>query len=387
MARALWSYDAGARLSWLEAQHWEIDDLLDIVDMLPAPETLPRAARLKFNGPIKAYWKSRLKDLAVPAEMTGLFEGERDALVERINSSLRDCGPALVEQIRARFACLPDTNAAMDELRLKLPPPRPSDPDPQWGAEKWLRWAANSYIPYRYWMIENGQEDAALEHISLKYEDWLYQAYPKLLDQPDCLVYKVHREVVALLERGETVLWTVVDNLPYFQVEMLVGQLEARHLSVERAERRLSMLPSETGVSRRAALTGWLPDESMPEKMEAEAAEGLEPVDSEAGGGPQDPQRPGRHIAPRCPALHLHPRRARPARALARFEGHQPHSAGRGGPRTTDDGGGQGDGPPIGAGSHEPGGHVGPRLDVVRPEWADAACSAIGPSGRRLPEA
>jgi len=212
------------------------------------------------------------KVTSVLKEMSGLFEGERDPLLEKIESNLNLCSAILLEQIRHKFINLPRTNAKIDALERKLPPQRPKSPDPNWklDASKWLKWATTSYLPYRYWMMINNQYDEDIEAMSLAYEDWLFDAYPKLVRKaPHRFVFSSYQTIIKLIEKNRIVLWVVVDNLPFFSQRILVKQLSDHGFRVTEVVRQIACVPSETSISRKAALSGRLPSqlsESMSEK-------------------------------------------------------------------------------------------------------------------------
>lgn len=205
---------------------------------------------------------------AVLSEMSGLFEGERDALLEHIKNNLRLCTSGLLEQVRYKFFSLPDTNRKVQTLLSQLPPDKPEPPNPKkWGIKtpKWFKWVVNSYLPYRYWMIMNDQVDEELEQICQIYEDWLYSSYPKLLSRPEQFVYGSYKHIDALLER-HLVLWVLIDNFPFFFQEFLVKHLREYGFRIEKIDRQFAMLPSETNISRKSALTGRLPGQ-IPENI------------------------------------------------------------------------------------------------------------------------
>jgi hypothetical protein len=202
-------------------------------------------------------------------EMTGLFEGERDALLENIQSRLNRCSAILLEQIRHKFISLPETDAKIDALARRLPPRRPKPPKPDWkpNASKWLKWATTSYLPYRYWMMINGQYDDEIEAMSIAYEDWLFDEYSKLLKKASHrFAFNSYQTIKKLLERNKIVLWVLVDNLPYFSQSILVKQLSEHGFRVAEMVRKIACIPSETSISRKSVLAGRLPNQ-LPEAV------------------------------------------------------------------------------------------------------------------------
>lgn len=207
-------------------------------------------------------------------EMTGLFEGERDALLENIESNLNRCSAILLEQIRHKFINLPRTDAKIDALVRRLPPQRPKPPDPNWklDASKWLKWATTSYLPYRYWMMVNSQYDEEIESMSLAYEDWLFDSYPKLVRKnPQRFVFSSYQTIINLLEQNKIVLWVLVDNLPFYSHSILVKKLSEHGFIVKETIRQIACIPSETSISRKSVLAGRLPNQ-LPEGISEKSA-------------------------------------------------------------------------------------------------------------------
>jgi hypothetical protein len=206
---------------------------------------------------------------AILSEMTGLLEGERDALLGCIERNLGLCTQVLLAQVRHKFDNLPETDALIDTLASRLPPEKPRQPDPGWksDATKWLKWAVGSYLPYRYWMMTNDQADGEIEAMSRAYEDWLYRSYTKLLRKyPQRFVSGSYLHISKLLKQNKIVLWILVDNLPFFCRPLLMKQLHEHGLKVIDVIKQIAMLPSETFVSRKSALAGRLPSQ-IPEKV------------------------------------------------------------------------------------------------------------------------
>jgi len=204
---------------------------------------------------------------ATLSEMTGLFEGERDALLKCIAHNLSLCTPVLLEQVRHKFINIPNTGTRINALANRLPPRRPRPPEPKWKlkAAKWLKWAATSYLPYRYWMMTNEQFDDEVEAMSRTYEAWLFDSYAELLRRdPERFVYGSYLLITRLLEQNRIILWVLVDNLPLFSQTMLVKLLGEHGFRIKEMIRQIAMLPSETSTSRKSALVGRLP-EQIPE--------------------------------------------------------------------------------------------------------------------------
>ncbi|MAU00660.1 MAG: hypothetical protein CL608_26240 [Anaerolineaceae bacterium] len=198
-------------------------------------------------------------------QMSGLFDGEKEAVLNVIEQNLKLCTPMLIDQVWHKFTALPGTDKRIQDIKSKLPPKRPSSPDSnKWklNLKKWFKWAEKEYLPYRYWMMVNEQTDLEIEQMSLVYEDWLYDAYPKLIQQrPDRFVYGTYQHIVKLLEDNKVILWVLIDNLPWFYLRLISRHLSENGFGNIQVSRQLSMLPSDTAFSRKSSLVGQLPNE------------------------------------------------------------------------------------------------------------------------------
>lgn len=253
----------------LEVGPRETDTVLLIEEKLEDVAYPPQITHLPTTESQSAFYQ---KVMTVLNEMTGSFEGERDALLEHLDRHLSLCSPVLLEQVRHKFINLPETNSKLQTLASRLPPKKPELPNPKdWkDTKKCFKWAVGSYLPYRYWMITNNQVDDEIEAMSQIYEEWLYNSYPKLLNRPQQFVYGTYQDIVQLLER-QTVLWVMIDNLPFFFRATLARHLKENGFRIEKIIRQLSMLPSETTISRKSALIGCLPNQIPEDANEADA--------------------------------------------------------------------------------------------------------------------
>ena len=204
-------------------------------------------------------------------QMTGLFEGERDALIGYIRKNLSLCTFILLDEIRLKFSNLSETDEIIDSLVKVIPPEKPKQPESKkLDLNKWLKWAATSYLPYRYWMMMNAQKvDDDLETMSLNYEDWLYHSYPDLINKyPERFVFGSYIQINKYLNKNKKVLWILIDNLPLFYQGELTRQLNTYGFRVVEQIRQISMLPSFTDVSRESALAGRLPNQMREDQNE-----------------------------------------------------------------------------------------------------------------------
>ena len=207
--------------------------------------------------------------------MSGKLIGEREAIVEYVKTNLQRSSPDVLARIRAKFSTLPETDDLIGRLHAELPPGRPPQISGTSKAAEWLKWTTRFYAPYRRWLIRNNLNDPIVDAMASEYEDWLNRSYPDLLSNGDVLVVNVYKVVRERLDRRERVLWLVVDNLCSLWFGEFVRALEDAGIQIRDTRRMLSMLPSNTAVSRRAMLAGRLPVDAVKFRSEADACRQL----------------------------------------------------------------------------------------------------------------
>jgi hypothetical protein len=208
-------------------------------------------------------------------EMSGVLQGERDALLDYLQANLDRCSPEALAQVHDRFSTVAGTADVIESVRRMLPPRRPPQPERTKDVSKWLSWAARFYIPYQLWLLRTNRVDREVADMGTQYEDWLYQSYPGLLGKSDSLVVSTYKVVKQQLESRRRVLWLVVDNLSGFWLADFVSALGNAGVQITETRRMLSMLPSVTPISRRSMLAGRLPAEAVAFVSDTEACQKL----------------------------------------------------------------------------------------------------------------
>jgi len=228
---------------------------------LPIPDYVVK----KLGSRIRQHWNGRMQSGAADPQrflsgMSGRLEPELACLTGFLRSHPQLCTKPLLASIRAKFSELPGAGETINALEPCVRPEIPPEPSADWSCQEWLDWVAKDYIPYRSWALDYQPDDSTVSTLSSAYENWLYSAYPSLLNKADPLVMSTCQHVRKLVAEGDLVLWVLVDNLSLLWADRLLQELckEGLHLSCPQAL-QLSMLPSETSCSRSSALLGATP--------------------------------------------------------------------------------------------------------------------------------
>jgi len=162
------------------------------------------------------------------------------------------------------------SDSQVKRLRVILPPAEPEALPETYPAV--LAWFRNSYLPYRRWEAEYGEESAhrKVEEAALSFAEWFLNYYAKALASAkgrDALV--MFQSDSLRKPRGRIVtLWIVLDGLHYADARSLVRLIEQdmSHRLTLQAERLLfAPIPTITRFCKPSLLYGKSPDKAIGE--------------------------------------------------------------------------------------------------------------------------
>lgn len=122
--------------------------------------------------------------------------------------------------------------------------------------EGWMTWAIESYFPYRFWMELTGKTDSNVDEFAAMYGDWIFDNYDSLVNTYPLMMYKVLPLLKEDFEANEHSLMIMLDNFNYKFVPELTDYLCDAGFTKLNEKPVLSMIPSETAISKRAFFTG-----------------------------------------------------------------------------------------------------------------------------------
>jgi hypothetical protein len=172
----------------------------------------------------------------------------------------------LFNLIGARFTLFPKQ---VEDLSQFIPPRFPTEPRFDWDWNQMSKWATSEYFPYKKWSIQQGRRDKKIEEIAETYSDWLYRNYPQLKNQLSPLIYGTWYRIKKYIEQGHQILWIIIDNLSWFYLKDIIRAFEKEKLFCSSEPiPYLSMLPSETKISKTALVAGKLPNQIEVDKYQ-----------------------------------------------------------------------------------------------------------------------
>ncbi|MHB9142529.1 MAG: hypothetical protein ACYC25_11700, partial [Paludibacter sp.] len=137
-----------------------------------------------------------------------------------------------------------------------IPPIRPNKPQESFDIKDWLNWSRNEYLPYRFWMEDNAQNDEEINSYSALYGDWIYNNYAELISSGEHLVYKVVSMLSSELASNELSFIIIIDNFNYKYSKLLKDYFLTQGFNSTYEKPLLAMLPTVTEVSKGSLFTG-----------------------------------------------------------------------------------------------------------------------------------
>ncbi|MBA7674904.1 hypothetical protein ES703_83129 [subsurface metagenome] len=228
-----------------------------------------------MNDSTHIYWNGIFKKAPLTLElidkMSGKLIGELQSIRDYLITHKEVITPLLLDKMQAKFNQLPVAESIIAELKSLVCPDLPSEPSSDWKWNNWSRWAVCEYLPYRFWTEKNNKPKQELDQFSVLYQDWLFKRYPSLKNQLAPLVYGTFSRVKKLIEQGNRVIWIIVDNLSWENLPFIFDEFEKQKLQLcQNPIPLISMVPSETSISKFSILGGKLPaqlQEQQPEKI------------------------------------------------------------------------------------------------------------------------
>jgi len=217
---------------------------------------IPEIPQAEKERILKERFERIINDAIV--KMSGKIVGEIDALQIFIKENPLYFNERLFNLIGAEFGHFSEH---LKELQALVPPSIPSLPAQDWDWEKMSKWVTEEYLPYVNWSLKHIKVDKLAEEYAKAYGDWLYNQYPKMKNELTPLNYGTWHVIKDYLNEGYQVLWIIIDNLCWFYIEDIKKAFREQgfYPSSFGVMPQLSMLPSETKVSKTALVAGKLP--------------------------------------------------------------------------------------------------------------------------------
>lgn len=234
-------------------------DLRKVPIMIEGNQQALDEIRLYLNTLLQgAQPKEMLRELL--EQVSGQLEVEFDAVFGLLLRGDIEITPALIRRICNIFKPLQDiprVAQGMADAELLIRRELRETPDQDWSEEKWLQWAQDDYLPYRFWLENTGKITDEIGEIANAFSDWLYEHYGQLLYHSENMAWKNFSLLIEQAKQlNQQVLVVVIDNLNAKFYPELLKQMQFQGYYQQELRYCLSVLPTCTEISKRSLLIG-----------------------------------------------------------------------------------------------------------------------------------
>jgi len=164
----------------------------------------------------------------------------------------------IINALDIKFEAIEDrVGRRLKNLRGLVRPPFPSHPDKNWNLDQMITWATQSYLPYQSWCAANNKMDEEVYGLSDEFAQWLYNNWQDIHANSKRMVFNILPNNADRLRPDETInLVLVIDNLWWALIPIVKDLFQMHGFFLSKVEPYLSMLPSETEISKKCLLAG-----------------------------------------------------------------------------------------------------------------------------------
>jgi hypothetical protein len=212
---------------------------------------------IEKNEVLKQKFKQIINEAVM--RMSGRIVGEINAISFFVKEKPSYFTKELFNLIAGKFNLFPQQIQELDEF---IPREFPSEPMVNWDWDQISKWAVDKYFPYKKWSLQHERHNKSIEEIANSYSNWLYMKYPELKNELSPLVYGTWYKIKEYIQKRYQILWIIIDNLCCFYIENTINAFKEQKLFPSSEPLLcLSMLPSETKISKTALVAGNLPSQ------------------------------------------------------------------------------------------------------------------------------
>lgn len=202
--------------------------------------------------------------------LAGLFNEELQFVYRLFKQNPSVLDASILHNVRMKFKTGAQLDSMFDEkLNNMIPPVEVENPENIAKLDDWISWATAYYLPYKFWMESNDVCDIKMDNYSLRYGDWIFNNYDSLISSEGRMLHKTMANLSPFFKKDELSFLVIVDNFNYKYVPLCKEYLGSKGFSTTMDQPMISMIPTETSVSKTAIFSG------QPFNTEVKSYEGM----------------------------------------------------------------------------------------------------------------
>jgi len=180
-------------------------------------------------------------------EIESLLTGSPQLITKEIIFTIKQKFFSLENRIGKRIAKLEDL----------IQPEIPAFPEQDYDIDSMLAWATESYLPYQAWCDKNNKVDPNIYEMADVFATWFMDNWHDIHANSKRMVFNIlSNHAKQLAQNGSKNLILVIDNLAWMYVSKVKDLFQENGYYPTSIEPYLSMVPSETEISKKCLLSG-----------------------------------------------------------------------------------------------------------------------------------
>lgn len=210
-----------------------------------------------FLNSLKRYGLTKDEIIDILKMTSGILVDEFNFIIELLKNNTNIVDGKIVNSVKDKFyEVIKDNNEYTELLENIIPPARPRTIKKDTSLIEKMKWSKNEYLPYRFWMEDNNQIDEVVDELSEEFGEWLYENYSNILSKGEYMIFNAINSIKDDLKKDELSILLIIDNFNYKYVSLLKQLFLEQNFNNTMDKPLLSMLPSETSVSKTALIRG-----------------------------------------------------------------------------------------------------------------------------------
>lgn len=189
--------------------------------------------------------------------LSGLFNEELQFVYSLLRQNQSVLDASILHKVRVKFKTGAQLDSMFDEkLNNMIPPAEVVNPENFATLNEWISWATTNYLPYKFWMEANDICDTKIDNYSTKYGEWIFNNYDSIISSEGSMLHRTMANLSPFFKEDELSFLVIIDNFNYKFVPLCKDYLSSKGFSTTMDQPMISMIPTETSVSKTAIFSG-----------------------------------------------------------------------------------------------------------------------------------
>jgi len=201
---------------------------------------------------------SRDEVIVLINSVSGYLMIEYEEIERLLSESSQLISEEIIQALKQKFISLENRiGKRIAKLADLIQPEIPAFPSKDYDIDSMLAWATESYLPYQAWCDKNNKVDPKIYEMADVFATWFMDNWHEIHANSKRMVFNIlSNHAKQLNQNGSKNLILVIDNLAWMYVPKVKDLFQENGYFLTSMEPYLSMVPSETEISKKCLLSG-----------------------------------------------------------------------------------------------------------------------------------